>query len=345
MSVRARKILFPRDLGANSLHTFADELETNIGSPRVELDFSEAKWMPPFYLLMAASEINRFKDRSAQTKLTCSSFERKTYAAHIGFFKSFGLDYGNAPGAASGSENYQPITVLWAEQVRQEAVLAGTEPGAIMEGHAERLAKVLARPLDLVAQEALTFSLREILRNSIEHGESDRVALCAQYWPTKNRVEVGVVDWGIGLRASLKKNPDLAVGCDQDAVLLALMPGVSGRGAIVRGLRRKTEWTNSGHGLYMISRLCRRKGSFLLGSNQAAILLSGSQVLKTRWRYPGTAARLEIETSNLGDYSELLKECRSDSALFRKAHPDIALLTPSVASMSLVKDFAHLHME
>jgi hypothetical protein len=340
MAMTDKKVFFPKNLNAPSLLSFSEALSKHENAIAIELDFDEAKWMPPFFLLMAASEINRFKALSPKTRITCSNFAGKSYAAHMGFFQAFGLQFGNHPGQANGNENYQPIKVLWADQIRREAANAGVEPGAIMERHAEDLARIMCKTLEPKVLEALTFAIREVLRNAIEHSETDRVALCAQYWPSKNTVEIGVVDWGVGLAASLRKNPNLTVETDEDAVHLSLMPGISGRGAIVSKLRKKTEWTNSGHGLYMISRICRRKGSFLIGSCNAALELRGETVQRTRWAFPGTSARLEIDTSNLEDYSALLDQCRKDSDLFKRAHPDLSLLKPSHASLALARDFS-----
>ncbi|WP_092949868.1 hypothetical protein [Roseateles sp. YR242] len=52
-----------------------------------------------------------------------------TYAAHMGFFRSFDLAYGNAPGQAKGSENYLPITIFDSREVEREAFEQGIEVG------------------------------------------------------------------------------------------------------------------------------------------------------------------------------------------------------------------------
>src|SRR5690606_8882918 len=126
--------------------------------------------------------------------------------------------------------------------------------------HAEKIAQILIREDSGDLYDSLTFSLREMLRNVVEHSGSKRIAYSAQYYRKKGSVELAINDWGCGLKASLEANPSIKLDGDLTALDSALMPGVSGKGHQVKKLRVKTEWTNSGYGLYMTSRLCRSVG-------------------------------------------------------------------------------------
>ncbi|NJD67759.1 MAG: hypothetical protein FIA90_03635 [candidate division NC10 bacterium] len=333
-----RVVSFPSQLSVQSVLHFSRELRSE-GSTAVEIDFSQAKWMPPFPLLMASSEINRFRRDCPEAKLACARFEHLTYAAHMGFFWSFGLPFGKRPGEALGGENYQPLTVIMNEEIQRAAASKETAVGEIMEGHATALAKVLCRAEGGELFEALSYALREMMRNVVEHSLSDRVAFCAQHWPQKGMVEVGINDWGIGIADSLRRNPELEVTTDADALSLALMPGISGRGAIVKRQKRRDEWTNSGYGLYMTSRLARSGGTFLIGSGGAAVLLDGTGVNPVHWEYPGTAIRLQLRTGNIGILKDRLEGFRRDAAELQEKLGAASIRSPSVASQMLEKDF------
>ena len=117
------------------------------------------------------------------------------------------------------------------------------------------------------------------------------------------------------------------------------MPGISGRGAIVRRLKHRDEWTNSGYGLYMTSRAARKAGTFLIGSGSAALMLSGPQSYPIHWEYPGTAVRMEFFIDRIDDLKSTLAQFRRDADDFCRVNAGTAL-TPSVASQMLARDFA-----
>ena len=135
--------------------------------------------------------------------------------------------------------------------------------GEIIEGEARRIAYMLTRSDDGAITETLTYAVREIMRNVVEHGQASHIWYAAQYWPTKNKVEVSILDEGVGLLPSLSRNPRLHVDSNQKAIILALQPGVSG---IPKEKRRRSDggWVNSGYGLFMTSSLCQAGGDFTI---------------------------------------------------------------------------------
>jgi DEAD/DEAH box helicase domain-containing protein len=75
----------------------------------------------------------------------------------------------------------------------------------------------------------LTYSIREIVRNVIEHSESETYTVSAQYWPSQSSAEFAVADAGCGVLSSLSHNPKLEVENDLDALKLAMLPGISSK--------------------------------------------------------------------------------------------------------------------
>lgn len=112
-------------------------------------------------------------------------------------FKLFGLNHGNKPGEAKGSNTYLPITRLDVEDIKEQASF-GTAAGAIIEENTHRLAHILTRTDTGPSYDTIQYSLQEILRNTVEHSRSDEVWYCAQYLPTTKVVELAIIDRGLG---------------------------------------------------------------------------------------------------------------------------------------------------
>lgn len=263
-------------------------------------DFGSVGHTDPFGLLFLSDAISRFQSRQIFSSSTLRNHQNMGYQSHMGFFQASGFDYGSAPGQANGGSNYLPITHLRVLELREEARQRYLEVGEVIEEHAQRMAEVLARQSRGDVFDTLTYALREVMRNVVEHSESEVLQFCAQHWPTKCRVHLAILDRGRGIRASLSRNPDLVMSSDLCALKLALMPGVSG--SMFRGIRRRRDdiWQNTGYGLYMTSRLAFAGGSFLVISGSQAYHISSS------WRreidlpkFHGTALRISIDTERL----------------------------------------------
>lgn len=99
--------------------------------------------------------------------------------------------------------------------------------------------------LDPKYAEPIRYIVSELLRNVIEHSNSEYGAfVAAQYYPS-NIIRIGIVDTGIGIRNSIARSH--LVKDDLDAVRLALMPGITGTTAQEGGTSE-----NAGAGLFFI---------------------------------------------------------------------------------------------
>lgn len=309
-----KTIEIPNNLNPQSVIYFS--LQFNLLSDESEycLDFRNVGHVEPFGMLFLSALIRQFGRKGRDIfgrdfKLTAINYSGKDYASWMGFFKSFGLDHGNEPGQALGNGNYIPITRLVVNKIKSEAREEYVHHGEIIEKESSRIVNVLTRQSDCKVSETLTYAIREILRNVVEHGDTSHIWVAAQYWPTKNRVEIAILDEGIGLLNSLRRNPKLIVRNNKDAVFLALQPGVSG---IEKSKRKKSDgdWVNSGYGLYMTSALCQLGGSFYICSGTDVIRLIGENVEFLECNYDGVAIRLVLDTSRIGKLNEVLEELR-----------------------------------
>ena len=335
--IRSIRINFPKNLTTTSALKFGEDLRSLPLVEHYELDFTESNWIEPFSALIASSEITRFKYR-VNTPIKVLNHQHMSYAAHIGFFQSFGLVFGNSPGGVAGSMAYHPIQILTSESIQSEANSLDLPVGEIMERHADRLAKVLCQADSGNVHDTLQYSMREIMRNVVEHSGADRIAFCAQYWPTKERVEVGVMDWGVGIKRGLQQNPKLKPESDGDAIKLALMPGISGKAGSANQRLTDSRWRNSGYGLYMTSRLCRSGGTFLLASGNSGVMLSGQDMAPMNWGLEGTSIRMQMNVSNLPKLKGELDRFSAEAHNFRQKSRGVEYLDPSAVSKALLKD-------
>ncbi len=294
--------------------------------------------MPPFSMILLATQLRQFKIDRKGSACFAKNYEKHSYAAHMGLFKAFGLDHGNAPGEANGSSTYIPITEIGREQIEREASALDKHPGFIIENRSADLAKMLTRFNDGPLLDTLTFSIREIIRNVVEHSEAENAYICAQYWPTRHSVEVGITDCGRGIRDGLSDNDRYEYETDREAIQIALLPGVSGN--IAAGKGGDDPWQNSGYGLYMTSRIFRHAGSFSIYSGDAGIKLSGSTKTDIPPHLKGTAVRMLLDTRLVSNLDSQLDQFRKDGRNAAKNMVGAAQITASTASQMLSRNFA-----
>lgn len=334
------RVRVPQNQSLNESLNFCSRLWGLDEAKQIAFDFSRMGRVEPFTMTLLASELKRFRASRPQTEFFAEGHEENTYAAHMGFFQGFGLAHGNKPGEASGNANYLPLTHLDVDGIRAAAADAYENVGETLDRESARLAGVLTRESEGPLVDTLTFSMREILRNVVEHSGASQLAYCAQYWPTRHRVEIAVLDTGMGVRSSLSANPHLAIDSDRTAIQLALMPSISGK--MFKGVRRRPNdhWQNSGYGLYMTSRLCRKGGSFFIASGCSGIFLEQSRKADYSCDIPGTALRLVLDTHRIGDLHQSLELFRAEGYQIAQKNSGPNALTPSSASTMLARDFA-----
>jgi hypothetical protein len=116
-------ISFPtRSLLADILY-FGEELESYAMHDRVLIDFSEHGFFSPFEMLFIGAKIKSIQMRPQHPRIDIRGHEKHPYAAHMGFFRMAGLEYGRDVGEAWGSDRYLPITCMHRDQVVSRRVV------------------------------------------------------------------------------------------------------------------------------------------------------------------------------------------------------------------------------
>jgi len=235
-------LLIPPDLSLGNSIKFCNDMLSVDVSNGIVFDFKWMRYIDPFSLVYVSSQIEKFTSLRPEVEFNVVNYHNKSYAGHMGFFQAFGVDFGNAPGAASGSSSYIPITVVKVDNIKERSDRENKKIGDIVESDAHDFAVMLVRNGDEELIETLTYSLREVIRNVVEHSESKIIKFCAQFWPTKGKVELIILDEGIGIKESLSNNPFLQLDSDREAIQLSLMPGVSGK--MFKGVRKIRTYAN-----------------------------------------------------------------------------------------------------
>jgi hypothetical protein len=304
-------------------------------------DFENTGRVEPIAMLMVSSEIRRLRSRLPTASIAFLNYTHMGYAAHMGFFRAFGLDFGNVPGAASGNNRYLPLTIFDCGEVTRAAAQRGIEVGDAVEEKSKEMAVLLSGLDSGAVFETLTYSIRELVRNVLEHSCAYRFGVCGQYWSSTNKAEVAILDQGIGLKASLARNPHIEASTDERAINYALMPGVSGKAFKGAKGQQRGPWANSGFGLYMTSRICRNGGTFFIATGDTGMLLTSHVGVKQYLpcRFGGTAIRMVIRTDQVSRLKESLDVYRREGYAIQSKYKEITNIDPSAASLMLSEDF------
>lgn len=329
---------FPSSLriqGALGLHRFLEQLAN---AEEYVFDFARLGHCEPLGMLFASVLITEFR-KARNSKIFGVNLEHCGYQSHMGFFRALGIDHGNRPGDAEGGVNYLPITHLDVATLQQEADDKRLPVGDIISHRADKMAELLTRASEGEPFLTLSYSLREIMRNVVEHSEARSLQFCLQHWPTRHRVHLAILDTGVGIRKSLSANPYLEIANDSDALKLCVMPGVSGKMYKGKKSDRYDVWENSGYGLYITSRLSSAAGNFWIFSGSGAMGIGAGGPVEFSTSFDGTAIRISMDTHKIGDLGERLKRYAQEGREIAKSFQGASPKGASLASRTIRAHF------
>ncbi len=243
-------------------------------------------------------------------------------------------------------QNVIPITKLIKDELKyqfRDRFRGSTSLfGEISAAKAAALAKTLTQEDSSTLYGALTFCIREMMRNSFEHSKSGILWICGQYWANKGdagKAQISIMDEGRGIMESLRSNKFFSLSSDEEANKLALEPGVSRMYGVDQ--KGKGIWRNSGYGLYMASSICASAGDFFLSSGKNAVHITEDGTQNLRSNIKGTLISLTIFPSKINqtDIGALLGKFKEEGERISNATGDGRILTASkvssIASMTM----------
>lgn len=292
------KILLPRIFDDSGALSFSKQLWSSVKEPDLVLDFSQVKYVFPFGMLLIAQAISLAKlFRQKKLDLNTSAIipndygGATSYLKFFGFFKHIGFNVGNDVNEAPGGSRYLPITVINSHSLDEAGSRAVMQDEVVAT--CDRLASIMfSLDSEASAVDMVSYCLREIMRNAFEHGNVKKCYTVAQRW-YDGTVEIAIADRGRGIFDSLKEchNVESAVS----AIQLSLRPGIS-RSAHLGSEQNK--WSNSGFGLFVVSQLGARYGSFSIASSRAYVCPSDEIIEVGSIIPPGTVVKLKIKTND-----------------------------------------------
>lgn len=303
-------IRVPTSLHAVNAARFSAGLPATPHASRYVINMEGLGHVSPFGMLLTAKALRDFlklrQDTNPKAEFLVAGSGDNDYAGHMGFYQSFGLDSGKHPGEAPGSRTYVPITELTREELYARADAENEHVVDYLEEESWRLAGLLLRQSDGDAVASLAYSIREMMRNCLEHSDTDRIWIAGQYWQSYDRVEVAILDEGCGVRASLASERQYRYLSSHEAALeKAMEEGVS---AGIRLGVAGDPYANQGVGLPMTAAICLHAGEFSIASGDAVLLrASGARHRSTTCNLAGTAVRLVMDTSAIPSLDDIKK--------------------------------------
>ncbi|WHY87575.1 sensor histidine kinase [Neobacillus novalis] len=326
------------DLTAANAIEFCNNEYDFEGLEEVIYDHKFLGTVEPFAMLLAGSKIRELYDKFPDVTYRDINFKHNDYAAHMGFFQSVYQDFGNKPGEANGSSTYVPITELDVKKLKIESYENSEVVQETIERKAINLARVLSRD-NRKLRNILSYSIRELMRNIVEHSESESIWFAGQFWPSKDRVEIAILDEGVGIKQALSFNPNLKIRSDIDALLLSIEPGISGKAFKYKGKMRRQEdtiWQNSGYGLYVTSEICQLGGDFLICSGNNAVIVKNNIYADKETNFKGTGIRMRLKVSRINSINEdIIDKIVKKGEQKAKENSELSIISASKVSRML----------
>jgi anti-sigma regulatory factor (Ser/Thr protein kinase) len=305
----------PPRLDALAASRLANALRALVGAAVIDVDFGRLRTVDPFALVYLAGVSRQL--RGSGVSFNVLNAEKSSYPAFMGLLREFDSAISPIQITAQHDDRYIPLTSVSRIEIDREArETLVFHPGVVIERHALRLARILSRDSDEAVTNALTYCLREIMRNAYEHSGAGEVIISAQYSPSYGRVDAALGDVGIGIRESIIRNPRVSAATDLEAIEVALLPGVSGS---AMGANSSDPWENTGYGLFMAQRICREGGVFTIASGTGILRLTGDRATKKEGPPVGTVVGMTMRLDLLADLRRKLPEFSREGGKISKA--------------------------
>jgi len=210
----------------------------------------------------------------------------------------------------------QPATASPHDSTRSAVPVREIGPTAGASGETEKIATELADTiLDFgdLARQGLLFCFGELINNVVQHSCSTGF-VCAQYYPTSERIRISIADGGIGIRESLRRNPAYHELADDGRALgLAIRRGVTGNPQTASPYHHPV---NSGNGLFMLSQISRKGRGVLWLYSYSGILIAlkgGPVIIRKAIPFPGTIVELIVDAPRADNFRSVLAEIVRDT--------------------------------
>lgn len=286
------KIEVPSGRDRLAVARFSAEIAAMDQHPKLDFSFKGVDFVTPGWMLLVLRALRTYRDGHPGTrcKVVDATSNAMLYAGHAGFFDALGVNWGRPVGDAADSSTFLPITRRTVRDLFADQPFT-RRAGDIIQEDAEKLAAVLVQSRKGVLFDTLSYAIREIIRNVVEHSTATEFLIAAQCWPATGIAEIAIADAGIGIADGLRSNSKYDPEDDAEALTLATQPGVSGT---IIPRHSDDVWANSGYGLYMARGLAYGKQGLVLSSGAAALSFGDDGQVIAESAIQGTCVALRL---------------------------------------------------
>ncbi len=234
------KIHLPNSAFLGNLDAFLSSIETK-EPDRLEITANK-KWLSlhPVVLCMVAS----LGLEMGTEKIKCEKLEAKSkhYLERMGLLKLLEIKNKKSIKEHESAGRFIPLTQIKNSKLLSEFI---TEMIPLLH-------------LEPKQAEPIKYIISELVRNVLEHSEAKKGAMvCAQYYKKSNRISIGIVDRGLGIKKTI--NISHRTESHIEAIKLALTPGITGKTKKEGG----TEF-NAGAGLFFTKSIAKVNKDFFI---------------------------------------------------------------------------------
>lgn len=298
----------PINLNLANVLSFSKELDDSEIAREYVFDFERLAHAPPFGLLFIAQCIKKFRALRAELHPR-SEFKAinagHSYARTMGLWKHIGIRKYKDDPISAGSSRYTPITAFNADDIKNRNSKESKSLAETIDDIGCEQATLLTQGGGDEIENLLSYCIREVFRNVVDHSGSNDFWYCSQYWPTKDIVELAVVDEGRGFLTSLSENPKFTLKTEKEAVVSATDRGatrIHENTIHVKGMwpgYGASENQNSGLGLYVLKMLSTQAGSLTIVSNDSCVRYKLSKTSFYSAKSYGSAIRVATHPKKL----------------------------------------------
>lgn len=288
------EIRLPSQFQPSSLGKLQEDLSQSQTVDNVNVDFFPLKFSRPMAMLVAGSYFRRWISRRRELGLrtTKSGITEKnnahSYLMHLGFFDYAGMkDVGKNVGVAKGNTRYLPIREIRRAELDESIAETGEELIDAIAFLSDGLANVLAGEDNGEAKKGFSYSIREVIRNALEHSGSDSCFICGQRW-VNGHSEIAIIDEGCGVHKTLCTAYELK---EEDALREAIKPGIT---RTQNMSEKENIYKNSGFGLYVLSELGNSFGWFCVGSGVRKLTCENGNKVDAELPFKGTFVGIHL---------------------------------------------------
>lgn len=264
----------------------------------IEFDFSATKFVNPIILTGLSALQENYLDMGIPSSITCNSGIES-------YFSTIRFPHGISPDPAAFSDfiklmesfegkTYLPITRFPTSVVAGSAAIRDRALSAL----GNTIQKQLGLPTNIYS--GVMYLISELTNNVADHSKAQCGRITAQYFPSKNYMDVCIADCGKGLRASYLDSGIYQPASDDAAIQLALS-----------GNSTKEEVASRGFGIPTSRKLLTQglRGKLFFWSGEAMHYedVEGTQILSfpsvSRWQ--GCLIAMRIPTQNIEGFNIL----------------------------------------